>query len=178
MKLKTLFVAVFSLLILFTGCSSETTDESVPDGMQLLSDENVDFTAYVPSDWTVDMSTGTVSAYVSSVDSSNVSITGSVLEDMQMTPDEYWESYKADFETTFSDMEYVGEVPIATTLDSVAANKYVYTATVTGTEYQFMQVVCITGGEVYVITYTSTPDKYEDNIEDVESILDSFTFDD
>ncbi|MBQ4601776.1 MAG: hypothetical protein IJB24_02845, partial [Clostridia bacterium] len=63
-----------------------------------------------------------------------------------------------------------------TTLSGEPANKYVYTATVTGTTYQFMQIVCIREMTVYVITYTSTPDSYDSNMEDVEKILDNFSF--
>ncbi len=176
MKLKAFFISILAMLMLFTACANDTSNSDIPEGMQLFSNENVDYTAYVPSDWTVDMSTGTLSAYVSSVDASNVTITGAILENTTMSLDEYWEGYAEDFKETFSDMKYEGEVPTTTTLDSLPANKYVYTATVTGNEYKFMQVVCITKAKVYVITYTSTPDMYDENIEDVEKILDTFTF--
>lgn len=176
MKLKIAFAIILVLSTILCSCAK---DDGVPAGMKLFSGENVDYTVYLPEDWTVDMSTGTLSAYVSSVDSSSVTITAQVLETSKMTMsvDEYWESYKADFESTFDDMEYEGEVPVTTTLDGVPANKYVYTATVTGIKCKFMQLVCINAGKVYVITYTSTPDKYDNNIEGVDSIISNFSFD-
>ena len=176
MKLKALFVFVILLMMLLTGCS-QTTDTEAPDGMKLFSNEHVDYTAYVPAQWIVDMSTGTLSAYVSSADASNISITAQATRGI-MTLDEYWKGYEEDFNSTFTDMEYVGEVPATTTLSGLPANKYVYTATVTGTSYKFMQVVCIKETNVYVITYTSTPEQYDSNLEDVEKILDNFSFND
>ncbi len=176
MKLKALFITVIAILMLLTGCS-EASDIQAPDGMKLFSNEHVDYTAFVPAEWIVDMSTGTLSAYVSSADASNISITAQALEGI-MTLDDYWKGYEEDFNSTFTDMEYVGEAPTTTTLSGLPANKYVYTATVTGNDYKFMQVVCIKETTVYVITYTSTPEKYDDNMENVEKVLDNFSFND
>ena len=175
MKFKAFIVFAISCALILSGCAK--SDTQTPSGMKLFSGENVDYTAYVPENWTVDMSTGTLSAYVSSVDASSVTITAMVMEDPKMTLDQYWESYKSDFESTFDDMEYEGDAPTAITLDGLAANKYVYTANVTGIQYKFMQVTCINAGKVYVITYTSTPEKYDGNISDVDNIIANFSFD-
>lgn len=176
MKLKALLISVIAVLLLFTGCSNgNTADIEAPEGMKLFSNEHVDYTAFVPLSWTIDMSTGTLSAYVSSADSSNVSITAQALS-APMSADDYWKSYEEDFKATFDDMEYEGDVPTTTTLSDLAANKYVYTASVTGNQYKFMQTVCVKGTTVYIITYTSTPDKYDSNLEDVYKILDNFSF--
>ncbi len=174
MKLKSLFAILILTVMIFSGCA-EQSDVQAPDGMKLFSNEHTDYTAFVPVNWIVDMSTGTLSAYVSSADASNVSITAQALE-APTTLDDYWKGYEEDFKATFADMEYVGEAPTTTTLSGEAANKYVYTATVTGTQYKFMQVVCIREMTVYVITYTSTPEAYDGNMEDVEKVLDNFSF--
>lgn len=174
MKLKALFVLLILSVMIFSGCA-KTSDIEAPDGMKLFSNEHTDYTAFVPVNWIVDMSTGTLSAYVSSADASNVSITAQALS-APTTLDDYWKGYEEDFKLTFADMEYIGEAPTTTTLSGEAANKYVYTATVTGTQYKFMQMVCIKNMTVYVITYTSTPEAYDGNMEDVEKILDNFSF--
>ena len=174
MKLKALFVLLIISALVFSGCAN-TSDIEAPDGMKLFSNEHTDYTAFVPVSWIVDMSTGTLSAYVSSADASNVSITAQALE-TPTTLNDYWKGYEEDFKATFADMEYEGEAPTTTTLSGEAANKYVYTATVTGTQYKFMQVVAIREMTVYVITYTSTPEAYDTNMEDVEKILDNFSF--
>lgn len=175
MKLKSLFLILILTVMIFSGCSAQQSEVEVPDGMKLFSNEHTDYTAFVPVSWIVDMSTGTLSAYVSSADASNISITAQTLEGIT-TLDDYWKGYEEDFKSTFEDMEYVGDAPVTTTLDKEPANKYVYTATVTGTEYKFMQIVCIREMTVYVITYTSTPEGFDTNMEDVEKILDHFSF--
>ncbi len=84
--------------------------------------------------------------------------------------EEYWEYYSADFEKTFSDMKYETEGENML-LSTKKAKKYVYTATVTGAEYKFMQVVMLNAGTVYIFTYTATPEKYSEHIEEVEEII-------
>ena len=176
MKLKAIITILITTLMIFTGCASTNTGgDNAPEGMKLFSNENTDYTAYIPVSWTMDMSTGTLSAYVSSADASNISITAQILKGAS-TLDDYWKGYEADFKATFGDMEYIGEVPTTTTLAGEPANKYVYTATVTGNVYKFMQVVCIREMTVYVITYTSTPENYDGNMSDVEKILKNFSF--
>lgn len=84
--------------------------------------------------------------------------------------EEYWEYYAADFKKTFGDMEYVTEGE-NTLMSGKAAKKYVYTATVTGQKYKFMQVVMLDKGTVYIYTYTALPDNYDTNLENAEAIL-------
>ena len=96
-------------------------------------------------------------------------------ENITMTPDEYWADYKEDFTNTFSDIAFEGEGE-ATLVDKIAAKKYVYTATVTGIQYKFMQVVTITNGTVYIFTYTSTPANYDTHLEEVNDILSYIEF--
>lgn len=86
------------------------------------------------------------------------------------TVEDYWEYYSADFQKTFPDMEYVvkGENML---LSGKAAERYVYTATVTGEKYQFMQVIMLNAGTVYIFTYTALPDNYDKHLEQVEEII-------
>ncbi len=177
MKLKALFAVLILTLTVFSGCSASGTDIEAPDGMKLFSNEHTDYTAFVPASWTVDMSTGTLSAYVSSADASSVVITAQMLgQDDPKTLDGYWKHYEESFNSTFKEFEYVGEAPTTTTLSGEPANKYVYTAKLGDNQYKFMQVVVIREMTVYVITYTSTPEGYDANLEDVEKILDNFSF--
>ena len=166
-------------LSVFTGCSSGG-DSWHPAGMKLASSEDADYKMWVPEGWTVDMSTGVTSAYAGGGDYSNVSVTAQNLSGEQnyLTPAEYWETYKADLETTFPDIAYDEDTAegISLLLGENAAMKYSYTATVPGTEFHFISVVCIRSGTVYLITYTAQPAIYEKHLEEVQSILDNFTF--
>ena len=166
-------------LSVFTGCSSGS-DSWHPAGMKLASSEDADYKMWVPESWTVDMSTGITSAYAGSGDYSNVSVTAQNLSGEQnyLTPSEYWEIYKTDLEATFPDIAYDDDTEggISLLLDENAAMKYSYTATVTGTEFHFISVVCIRSGTVYLITYTAQPAIYENHLEEVQNILDNFSF--
>lgn len=163
----------------FTGCSSGS-DSWHPAGMKLASSEDADYKMWVPESWTVDMSTGITSAYAGSGDYSNVSVTAQNLSGEQnyLTPSEYWEIYKTDLEATFPNIAYDEDTEggISLLLDENAAMKYSYTATVTGTEFHFISVVCIRSGTVYLITYTAQPAIYENHLEEVQNILDNFSF--
>ena len=166
-------------LSVFTSCSSGS-DSWHPAGMKLASSEDADYKMWVPESWTVDMSTGITSAYAGSGDYSNVSVTAQNLSGEQnyLTPSEYWEIYKTDLEATFPDIAYDEDTEggISLLLDENAAMKYSYTATVTGTEFHFISVVCIRSGTVYLITYTAQPAIYENHLEEVQNILDNFSF--
>ncbi len=176
MKLKSLLITVLAVMLLLCSCSGSSESEiEAPDGMKAFYNEHVDYTAFVPISWNVDMSTGTMSAYYSQSDFSNISITAQGLQ-TAMTLDEYWAQYEESFKSTFKKMKYEGEIPTTTTLSGLAANKYVYTAKLAGETYKYMQVVCIKDATVYVITYTSDPDKYESHLDDVYKILDNFSF--
>ncbi len=84
--------------------------------------------------------------------------------------EEYWDYYSETFAKTFPDMVYEVEGENLL-LSNKQAKRYVFTATVSGISYKFMQVVLLDAGTVYVFTYTALPDKYDEHIESVEEIL-------
>lgn len=215
-SIKTFAVSLLlAAALALTGCGDKSSDAWVPAGMQLASTDAVDYKLYVPSHWTVDVSTGIVSAYVSSTDRSNITMTAFNLEgeDITLTPQEYWTRYEQQLLDTFPDLTYLdpSEIntseettsapsettaedsesepitdasqldrknnPVTTLLgDNQSAAKYYYTATVTGTLCQYMQVVCIRGGIAYLFTYASVPDNFADHMEEVDNILSYFSF--
>nr|MBQ4317973.1 hypothetical protein [Clostridia bacterium] len=173
-RLTALILAFVMLSLPLASCQKQ--EDSAPNGMKQLSNELVDYNLYVPSGWVEDVSTRFVSAYVSDIDRTNISMEAFELEASDTTLASFWEGYKSDFEATFSEMEYAveGETML---LGGVPANRYVYTATVTGVQYKFMQVVAIKGLTVYIFTYTAKPDKYDEHLQAVDAILEYFTFD-
>ena len=86
------------------------------------------------------------------------------------TVEEYWAYYEGQFKATFSDLTYSVEGENVM-LAGMKAKKYVYTATVTGQTYQFMQVVALKTGTVYIFTYTSTKEVFDSHMEKVNAIL-------
>ncbi len=185
-KRISLCVLAAALALCVCACG-EAADLEAPEGMKKVDAATTSFTMYVPDSWTVDMSTGVISAYASLTDRANVSFTGFALdnENRAMTLDSFWETYSGDFKDTFGDsMFYFDEngeetaEPFAakTTLGGIAANKYVYRAKVTGEVYKFMQVTCIAAGTVYIFTYTAIDSAYESHLQEVGDILDNFKF--
>ncbi len=163
-----------------------------PAGFKLASSDVVDYKLWVPEDWTVDLSTGVTSAYYSKTDRSNVTLVAFSLSgrnDIPTPSDEdtrsdavkkFWDGYSADLLQTFPDLTYADDAAADGTrivMDSVSARKFVYTATVTGTKYQFMQTITVHNDYVYIFTYTAIPEVYESHVEDVNNILRYFSFD-
>ena len=186
--------------LLFSSCAGE--DNWIPVGMKLASTEAVDYRMFVPESWTIDISTGVITAYVSNTDRSNITMMAYNLENENaaMTLEEYWTKHEGDLLATFPDMKYAAAAsetssgaedesgtvseenakniatPVSMLLDGIPAHKYTYDATVTGMSYRFMQTVAIRAGIVYIFTYTSTPAVFDSHLEDITSIFDNFQF--
>lgn len=186
MKFLRCICVVFAAMLL-CGCAAE--DNWVPKGMQIVQNENTkdEYTLYVPDDWTVDLSTGVTSAYAA--DRSNVIMTVTRLstDDRYMKVSEYWSKYAQDCRNTFSDFRYLNveegkeqpadaDAGVAVTLGGSAAQKYTYAFTVTGTEYQCISVICIRGGDAYMLHYTAMTANFEKHTEEVEKIITNFAF--
>ena len=172
MKKVRILTVLMAMVLLLCGCSSGSSD--APNGMKALSNDLVDYNLYIPTGWVEDISTRFVSAYVSDNDRTNISMEAFETDKSDLTPASFWESYRADFEATFSDMELLSSDSML--LGGAAAMKYVYNATVTGDSYRFMQVICIRGVTVYIFTYTATPEMYDTHLKAVEAILSYFSF--
>ena len=200
MKRITALLLVLVLSFSLCACAQDNTD--APEGMKLVDTETKNYSLYVPEHWSIDMSTGVVSAYASKADQSNISFTGFAVDTASLAKetvvsdtgseieakgmiDVFWESYSEDFAATFGDtMKYIDQdgketdspAPAKTSLGGLAANKYTYTARVTGETYKFMQVVCIEAGYVYILTYTAVTEAFDSHLEDVESVISNFKF--
>ena len=177
-------LAIFALLaitciLLLSSCQG---DADTPAGMKLASDtELVDYYLYVPTDWQTDMSTGITSAYASTADLSNVSVTSGFTE--ESTLKEFWDNTKATFDSTFDEFTVIEEGAEAT-LGGLAAARYNYTAVYEGEEYQFLQYITVKGSQVYILTYTAKNTKseelgyvpFEKNLDQVLTIVEEFRF--
>ena len=172
-KKHALLLSALMLTVFLISCSARI--DGAPEGMKLISTDDVEYNLYVPESWTADFSTGVVSAYVSENDFSNINIDAFNLDDPNMTPAQFWEKYEADITSTFPDAVITDSSN--TIVDGVlAAEQHTFTATVTGTEYKFMETVFIRAGAAYILTYTSTAENFDSHLEDVQSIISNITF--
>ena len=173
MKKNIIPALLVAVSVTLASCGSNT--DSAPMGYREISDEGLNYHFYVPDDWTPDVSTGMTSAYFSGRDPSNVSVTAFELDDTSINSVEaFWELNEADLKLILPDLEYVDESDCK--LGGVDGRQYVYTASMSDTEYKFMQVVAIKSNEVYIFTYTATAENYDLHIEDVISMIDYFKF--
>ena len=172
LKIAAVMLAVTAALTM-VSCSARL--DGAPDGMKLISTEDVDYYLYVPQDWVEDISTGVVSAYVSESDRSNINLAAFDLEDPNMTPAQFWEMYESDITSTFPDAVFSESTN--TVIDGIyAAVQHTYTASVTGADYEFMQTVFVHGGAAYILTYTAQADKFDSHIGDVQNIITNIKF--
>ncbi len=175
--LKKIIIALFAIILCLGAVSCGDKDDFVPAGYKKASNKNADHTLYVPEGWIVDMSTGVTTARVSKSDTSNISFMSFELDESKFNSEEgeekelldkFWDYYSAEFIKTFPDIKFDEETNGTNMLVSkLKAKKYIYTATVTGAEYKFMQIVVIKGETVYLLTYTAKAelfDEHEDTV--------------
>ena len=148
-------------------------DEDIPDGMQLASGENVPYKLFAPLSWVCDLNDDLSMAYYSAADTSNVQVTsypGSSIE-------EYWKTCCEDYEKTFEEFVYDAEKGTATVLlGEKDAKSYTYTVKLAGKEYKIKQVVTVRDGMIYSLTYTSSPEKFDSHLTDVDAMFKNFKF--
>ena len=173
MKIKTSVILIL-VIVLLTSCSAGQAD--APSGMLRLSNEFADYNMFVPDAWTIvsDENTGYSSAYFNERDRSNITVTAFEANKTYTSLDEFWADYEEEFQSTFSDMEYISDERV--TLNGYEAKAVEYTASVTNVPYKYMQLVCIKGMTVYIITYTATEDNYADHINTVWAMINEFSF--
>jgi hypothetical protein len=170
----------------FASCSPSVTEAgiAIPSGMQAIAGEAGDYDLIVPSEWLVETTVGMTSAYAEDAARSSVTVTANELTAELTSIEAYWDMFAEEFAATFADFAMVDAEPSDVVVGSAYedttrhtdALKYRYTATVGGVKYQWMQVLCLRGATMYIITYTSTAESYESNHEDVNDILSHLYF--
>ena len=183
MRNNRVLILVFAILMLtlsLVSCSED--DLTVPSGCIEISADGVGYNFYMVDTWQIGEQSGMTSAMVSDFDTSNVSMMG-FDAGQALSAEEYWTQFSEEFNAVFGEMVYESEGE-DTTLGGKNAKKYIYNASIAGKEYKFMQIVCyVTNAnlftsqpEVYVFTYTASPEKYDEHIEDVIYMVDNIVF--
>ena len=191
-------VAAAMSAMLLTSCGEES---EIPDGMQLVDNEFVNYTFYVPDDWTPDT---TIDGFLSAKanDNTNVSVQTMTWSNQYGSRelDKYFrEDYFKKLESTFKDITLLEEeCSIENQTVGVQKNsavKYVYTVGSDDATYKIVQYFSYNAGYLYIITYTGKiSDKvkvkeegkekveekaveyFEDHLEELSSIIDNFVF--
>lgn len=190
-------VCVCSSLFVFASCKKSEAQEI--EGFKNITkdfentDKLVNFKFYVPENWIVDAQSGFVSAKHSDSDPSNISVmVFSISESILKYHDQVKKEYEGEetelwlIESSFRYYidgikeiykDYELESSSSTLLDKRPAKKYIYTAKLLENEYKYLQVFCKKNNEIYLITFTTTANKFDSHIKTVEKMLEYFKFD-
>ena len=184
--MKALKTIIALILVLVTAALAVSCGQNsdVPKGMQQIESEFVDYKFYVPSTWTVDKTSGFLSAYVPD-DKSNVSMMTMTATRAYKDVGEYIDEYLTELENTYVGFEYIESeslVPTAEkpktglTLGDKEAARLVYKIKLGDTTYKYMQVITSSGYYIYTLTYTALIDKFDSHLEEVNKIITEFKF--
>ena len=176
-KILSLMLALcFCALIL---CSCNKQNDEIPDGMQLVTSEYFDSKFFVPSDWTPEITTGTLVAKAS--DNSNVSIQKMAASGSYASADDYFRTdYFPKITTTFKTVTLLEEECSVENQKFGTVNngavKYVYVLESDGSVYKIMQYFSLYSGYLYILTYTAEQSVFDEHLEDVASIVSNFVY--
>ena len=141
-----------TLLSLFACGGAPAQSEQLPEGMKI-AERGDGYTFYVPEDWAVDRSTGIVTAYVSAVDPSSVTL---VRVRTEATPAAYFEASLDDLRRTFTDFFMNPDLSSdEVTFGGKPAIVRQYSGKIGETPYGVKQYLCREGDYLYLLTYTA-----------------------
>jgi len=178
LSLIALLLALIMCASALVGCSGGQEAGS-PDGMKLASNEESGYLMYVPdveNCWKVDRSGLYTSAcYSSGDDATNISATAfDVVQGANVTVESWWEDFVPNLKETYAEMSDIAVKDAK--IDGIKGKEYSFSGKLAGNEYKYIITAVIKDAYVYYITYTSTPEFYEEHLEDLESVINNFKF--
>ena len=183
-------LSVICLLLLATLLLASCAKSEVPEGMMLASDPDLDgFVLYVPKGFTVDRSTGVLTAFVSDLDPTAISAT--VVAPEEETLEAYWNANRAAIDaiadpgTTLAYETENEEYKVGK--EEISGRAWVYAFTRGGVNYKVMQILVPRGETpsdgVAILTYSGKVDAtvtgtvgYADHLEYFELTVANFSF--
>ena len=157
------------MLASFTACSQN----DVPDGYQLIACEGDEFRLYVPTQWVVNTTSGTTSAYYTS--DAEMAITVTKANDAKdLTLEEYWAVCDENYKSELEEYNYDGNLK-KIIMGGKPAEQRTFTAKVTRfddvenkniiKEYTFLQVMAQNNGETFILIYSAPTDQFDSQLE-------------
>ena len=159
-------------------------DQNAPDGMRLVSTDEVAFRFYVPLTWETDMESSANLVYVNEADGSrsNVSMIGYMPDDEGFSVSDYWEMCRVQYEdvlpsfTLLSADEEGKPGGEEGKIGNRQARQYTYTYTLGGNVYKVRQAVCTYSTMVYTVTYTALEANFDRHLADVDAMQAAVVF--
>lgn len=175
-KTACIAMAFFAVSLCFTSCKKNEAAE----GNVLVSPDEGGYTFEIPADWQVSDTDGMVSAFDPS-DPTKANVTACVFDtglDEAVSSEEYWKSYKEQFEATFTEMDV--EKNEETKLSGIEARHVFYSVDIGSDTFSCQTVIGVYGDNAYVITLTqgekndANESVYEDHTDEFKEIVKSF----
>ena len=153
--------------------NDELVDKKTPDGMKIASGDKVEYRLYVPKSWICNSESGKSEAYYPESERSNVTVTSFSPEGTMSAAD-----YVAECEKKYA--ESINGYTLIEKADTKVANKdavaLTFGANYDGISFKIKQVTFVFDGMVYSITYTSTAERFDSHLADVDRIISEFSF--
>jgi len=149
------------------------TDKHTPEGMKIASGDDTEYRLYVPSAWICSSQKATGFAYYPESTRSNVSVTSYSPAEV-MTAAEHWEEVREVYAEELDGFEVLSEGTYrVANRDAVDVVYRVWDGTVC---FRIRQTILVYRDMVYTVTYTAVDECFDLHAEDVDAMLDSFTF--
>lgn len=151
-------------------------DEQTPDGMKLISTNEVAFRFYAPADWETDPASVLNLVYVTEADGSrsNVTMTAYMPDNEGYSVEDYWKWVSPQYEDSLPGFTVTETAE--TMLGDRPATTCEYTYTLSGVTYKTRQTMCVYTTMVYIMTYTALPAHFDSHLADVERMETSLVF--
>lgn len=147
----------------------------IPDGMQLISNDAVDYLMFVPESWNVSVNTGISAAYASETDKASVSTVAFNTDNTDI--ESFWSSYEADITSTLGAPIYISESKYEDRkLDGYDARTYAFLLASGEGRYRYSETVLIRNGYVYIITCCAEEGTFEAHSSEFSRVLSEFKF--
>ena len=99
---------------------------------------------------------------------------GIVVEKLNMTADKYLNGHISQMKTFFDQFKLINSSDVK--IDGQKAVKVVYWGKVNNKALKYMQLVTVKAGNGYIFNYTARKDEYQQYIDTVNAMIDSFSF--
>lgn len=179
--------ADFISLILenFTLCEkpsaekSPKVDKKTPEGMQIASNDIVEYRLYAPLSWVCDADSSISEAYYPESEKTNVTVTSYTpsADERGMSIEDYVKKCLTEYRGTINGLPYEIIVKDLKVADK-DAKSFEFSAEYSGVAYKIRQVVFYASefDLYYTFTYTATAEKYAQHMADFNAMLGAFTF--
>ncbi len=161
----------------FTGSEDDRKipDVDTPDGMKLVSDNDVPYRFFAPESWQTVPGSAAAQVYASETDRSNVSVIGFVPDTEGVSVADFWEKTHERYQTTLENFQLIS-VTEGQTMGGLNATVYEYTYTIGGVDYHTRQAICVYSYMIVSMTYTALPENYEAHLPEAEAMQAALTF--